>query len=74
MLGLSWAREYIVLSSLDVVAPGIAAVNIGAGLYLVLESLVRLGVTLKSVEPLPSLPVWFLFWATDRIARKWAPQ
>jgi hypothetical protein len=67
MLGLSWAREYILLSGLEVVTPWIAAINISAGLYLLLESLIRLGVTLKSPEPLPSLPVWFLYWATDRI-------
>jgi len=69
MLGLSWAREYIILSGFEVVTPLAAAINIGAGLYLLLESLIRLGVTLKSPEPLPSLPVWLLFWATDRIVR-----
>jgi hypothetical protein len=67
MLGLSWVRKYILLSGLEVVSPWVAAINIGAGLYLLIESLIRLGVTTKTSESLPSFPVWFLYWVTDRL-------
>jgi hypothetical protein len=55
---------------MEATTPWVTAINIGAGLYLLLESLIRLGVTLKSPEPLPSLPVWLMYWATDRIAER----
>ena len=69
MLGLGVAREQILLAGFETVSRTTTVVGICIGLYLVLESLLRLGITLKSAEPVPSLPVWLLFWATDRVAR-----
>jgi hypothetical protein len=63
------AHEQILLAGFATVMNTSTVVGIVVGFYLLLESIFRLGITLKSPEPAPSLPVWILFWATDRVSR-----
>jgi len=59
-LGFSLARRFLIAIEMDLVSDLRAAFFVAAGIYLIGEAVVRIGVATKSEEGLPSLPVYLV--------------
>lgn len=71
VLGIVWVRRYILLSGLHAASLPIAALFIALGAFLIIESLIRIDLALRSQWALPSLPVWCVVRLAERLARTW---
>jgi hypothetical protein len=69
VLGIVWVRRYILLSGLHAASLPTAAFFIALGAFLIIESLIRIDLALRSQWALPSLPVWCVVRLAERLAR-----